>query len=59
MVPKNGHQPLGRGNSLWRSAYHIVIKPDLLTLFHGDRPRCAHLPYDSGTPKYMCGLMGP
>ena len=23
---------------------NIVIKPDLLTLFHGDRPLCAHLP---------------
>ena len=23
-VPENGHQPLGRGNSLWRSAYPIL-----------------------------------
>ena len=23
-VPKNGHQPLGRGNSLWRSAFPIL-----------------------------------
>ena len=38
---------------------NIVIKPDLLTLFHGDRPLCAHLPQDSGTLKYLCGLMGP
>ena len=43
-VPENGHQPLGRGNSLLRSACHIVIKPDLLTLFHGDHHLCAHLP---------------
>ena len=26
-VPENGHQPLGRGNSLWRSLPNIVIKP--------------------------------
>ena len=38
---------------------NIVIKPDLLTLFHRDRPLCAPLTYDSGTPKYLCGLMGP
>ena len=23
-VPENGHQPLGRGNSLWRSAFPIL-----------------------------------
>ena len=34
-----------------------AIKPDLLTRFHGDRPLCAPLPYNSGTPKYLCGLM--
>ena len=38
---------------------NIVIQPDLLTLFHGDRPLCTPLPYDSGTPKYLCGLMSP
>ena len=39
--PKNGHQPLGRGNSLWRSACPILwSNPILLTLFNGDRPLC-------------------
>ena len=38
-VPENGHQPLGRGNSLWHSACPIMwSNPILLTLFHGDRP---------------------
>ena len=32
---------------------------DLLTLFDGDRPLCTPLPSDSGTPKYLCGLMSP
>ena len=38
---------------------NIVIKPFVVTLFHGDCPLCAPLPYDSGTPKYLCGLMSP
>ena len=38
---------------------NIVIKPYLVTLFHEDRPLCAPLPEDSGTPKYLCGLMSP
>ena len=38
---------------------NIVIKPYLATLFHRDRPLCAPLPYDSGTPKYLCRLMSP
>ena len=119
-VPENGHQPLARGNTLWRSACpilwsnpillsyftkippfvppcpktqehqstcvdswvhrvhekktsaigkrqftmafslpNIVIKPALLTLFDGERPLCTPLPQDSGTPKYLCGLMSP
>ena len=59
-VPENGHQPLRRGNSILAfSLPTIVIKPDLLTLFHGDRPLCTPLPEDSGTPKYLCGLMIP
>ena len=39
-VPENGHQPLGRGNSLWRSACPILWSNPILclTLFHGDRP---------------------
>ena len=33
-VPENGHQPLGRGNSLWRSAYQILwLNPILLRYF--------------------------
>ena len=38
---------------------NIVIKLDLLTLFDGDRPLCTPLPSDSGTPKYLCGLISP
>ena len=34
MVPENGHQPLGRGNSLWRSACPILwSNPILLRYF--------------------------
>ena len=42
-VPENGHQPLGRGNSLWRSACPILwSKPYLVTLFHeGLPPLCS------------------
>ena len=64
-VAENGHQPLGRGNSLylcWLMAFsfpNIVIKPYVATLFHRDRPLCAPLPYNSGRPKYLCGLMSP
>ena len=36
---------------------HIVIKPDLVTLLYGDFPLCTPLPYNSGAPKYLCGLM--
>ena len=33
-VPENGHQPLGRGNSLWRSACPILwLNPNLLRYF--------------------------
>ena len=33
-VPENGHQPLGRGNSLWRSAFPILwSNPFLLRYF--------------------------
>ena len=38
---------------------NIVIQPYLVTLFHEDCPLCAPLPYNSGTPKYLCGLMSP
>ena len=59
------------GTRKWRSAIgtrqfnmafslpNIVIKPYLATLFHRDRPLCAPLPYDSGTPKYLCWFMSP
>ena len=44
-VPENWHQPLGRGNSLWRSACQILWSNSfLVTLFHGDCPLCAPLP---------------
>ena len=53
-------------NSHWDAAIHkafslpnIVIKPDRLKLFHGDRPLCTTLPEDLGTPKYPCRLMSP
>ena len=38
---------------------NIVIKTYLVTLFYGDCPLCAPLPQDSGTLKYLSGLMSP
>ena len=38
---------------------NILIKPYHVPLFREDRPLCAPLPYNSGTPKYLCGLMSP
>ena len=44
-VPENGHQPLGRGNSLWRSACPILwSNPILLRYFTEIAPPCAPLP---------------
>ena len=41
-VPENGHQPLGRGNSLWRSAYPILwSNPILLRYFTKIAPLCS------------------
>ena len=38
-VPENGHQPLGRGNSLWRAACPIGLWSNpIVTLFHWDCP---------------------
>ena len=34
---------------------NIVLKQDPVTLLYSDRPLCTLLPYDSGTPKYLCG----
>ena len=52
--------------SHWDAAIHYGIQlaqycdqTHLVTLFHDDRPLCAPLPEDSGTPKYLCGLMSP
>ena len=52
--------------SHWDAAIHYGVQlaqycdqTDRLTLFHGDRPLCTPLPYDSGTPKYLCWLMSP
>ena len=60
MVPENGHQPLGRGNSLWHSACPILWwNPILQRYFTEIAPLCAPLPLDSGTPKYLCRLMSP
>ena len=40
-VPENGHQPLGRGNSLWRSACPILwSNPILLRYFTKIAPLC-------------------
>ena len=38
---------------------NILIKPYHVPLFREDRPLCAPLPYNSGTPKYLCGVMSP
>ena len=41
-VPKNWYQPLGRGNSLWRSAYQILwSNPILLRYFTKIDPLCS------------------
>ena len=41
-VPENGHQPLGRGNSLWRSACLVLgSKPVLLRYFTRIAPLCS------------------
>ena len=112
-VPENGHQPLGRGNSLWRAAcpilwsnpivlryftvpsgslalsqehqrtcvdYWVLGYPKMDTShwdglftmafslpnivikglrYFTDCPLCAPLPYDSGTPKYLCDSWVP
>ena len=38
---------------------NILIKPDAVTLVYGDCPLSTPLPYDSGTPKYLCGFTSP
>ena len=44
-VPENGHQPLGRGNSLWRSACPILwSKPTLFGYFTEIAPLCSLAP---------------
>ena len=44
-VPVWTHESIGtRQFTMAFSLPNIVIKPYLLTLFHGDRPLCAHLP---------------
>ena len=52
--------------SHWDAAIHYGItvaqycdQTRSLTLFHRVCPLCTPLPYDSGTPKYLCELMGP
>ena len=59
-VPKNGHQPLGRGNSLWRSACPILwSNPILLRYFTKIAPSVLPFPKTREHPKYLCGLMSP
>ena len=68
-VPVWTHESIGYPKmdiSHWDAAIHYgvhfaqyCVKPDLLTLFDGDRLLCTPLPYNSGTPKYLCGLMSP
>ena len=42
MVPENGHQPLGRGNSLWRAACPILwSNPILQRYFTEIAPLCS------------------
>ena len=44
-VPENGHQPLGRGNSLWRSACPILwSNPNLLRYFTAIAPSVVPCP---------------
>ena len=43
-VPENGHQPLGRGNSLWRSACPILWSNPLLLRYFTEIAPCV-LPY--------------
>ena len=58
--PKMDISHLGRGNSLWRAAYPILwSNPFGLRYFTEIVHLCAPLPWDSGTPKYLCGLMSP
>ena len=59
-LTENGHQPLGRGNSLCYSAPRILWSiPILLRFYTKIAPFCAPLPQASATPKYLCGLMSP
>ena len=68
-VPVWTHESIGYPKmdiSHWDAAIHyafslpnIVIIPYLVKLLHEDRPLCAPLPSDSGTPKFLCGLMSP
>ena len=43
-VPENGHQPLGRGNSLWHSACPILWSNPILLRYFTERssPLCFH-----------------
>ena len=66
-VPVWTHESIGYPKmdiSHWDAAIHYGIElaqycdqTHLVTLFHDDRPLCIPLPEDSGTPKYLCGLM--
>ena len=68
-VPVWTHESIGYPKmdiSHWDAANHYGLQlarycdqTYLVTLFHGDCPLCAPLALDSGTPKYLCGLMSP
>ena len=69
-VPVWTHESIGCPKmdiSHWDAAIHCSVQlvhycdptPYLVTLFHEDCPLCAPLPYNWGTPKYLCGLMSP
>ena len=68
-VPVWTHESIGYPKmdiSHWDAAIHYGVQLAqycdetlFVTLFHEDWPLCAPLPYDSGTPKYLCGLMSP
>ena len=69
-VPEWTHESIGYPKmdiSHWDAAIHYGIQLaqycdqtiSCNAISRRDRPLCASLPSDSGTPKYLCGLMSP
>ena len=68
-VPVLTHESIGYPKmdiSHWDAAIHYGVQLaqycDQTRSFNANSrrsPLCTPLPYDSGTPKYLCGLMGP